>query len=115
MPRGIFKKDQPFALFRDNREIPCQIVPLVAETDGTLRWVLVDFQDDVGANATNKYVLKAIAPKAEAATPLSVIDKANAVTVDTGRIEFTVDKKNPFGLFSSLSFILSGLPCLDVR
>ncbi len=102
LPRGAFKKGQQFAVFKDGKEIPSQVSPLVVETDGTLRWVLVDFQDDVAAKATNTYVLKAIAPKARPATALVVTDGAGAVTVDTGKMKFTIEKKKPFGLFSSV-------------
>jgi len=65
LPRGQFPAGQSFALFRaDGSELPCQSSPLVVEADGTLRWVLVDFQDDVAAGATNRYVLRAAKPAA---------------------------------------------------
>ena len=35
LPKGRFKVSQPFALFRETgEELPCQVNPLVVETDG---------------------------------------------------------------------------------
>ncbi len=103
LPKGMFKTGQPFALFNEaGKELPCQISSLVVETDGTLRWILVDFQDDLAASATNKYVLKAVSPKAKPSVALKVTDDGGAVTVDTGRMKFVIDKEKPFGLFESV-------------
>ncbi|MFP4055722.1 MAG: hypothetical protein ACLF0G_02515 [Candidatus Brocadiia bacterium] len=100
LPQGRFAKDQPFALFRaDGAEVPCQVSPLVVETDGTLRWVLLDFQDDVAAGATSRYLLRAARPSARPDPALAVEEDADAVRVDTGAVSFTVSKREPFGLF----------------
>ena len=104
LPRGQFPAGQSFALFRaDGSELPCQSSPLVVEADGTLRWVLVDFQDDVAAGATNRYVLRAAKPAAAPAATLKIADTPEAVAVDTGRIKFVVSKKKPFGLFDTVA------------
>ena len=104
LPKGRFAKDQPFALFRqDGAELPCQVVPLVVEADGTLRWVLLDFQDDVGAGETKRYVLRAAKPSAAVAARLHVSADAGSVAVDTGKVRFVVAKAKPFGLFGSVA------------
>ena len=103
LPRGRFKTGQPFAFFKPGgREVPCQVTPLVAEPDGTLRWILLDFQGDVPAKGTSKSLLKAVQPRAKSSVSLRVKEDADAVTVDTGRIKFVVDKKAPFGLFKTV-------------
>ncbi len=103
LPEGVFRSDQTFALFSAEGEaIPCQAVPLVVETDGTLRWILLDFQDDVAPRATQSYVLRAAEPEVRIAEPLSLEDTAEAVRVDTGAVRFTVDKQRPFSLLSSV-------------
>ncbi len=103
LPRGMFRRDQAFALFAaDGKEVPCQVSPLVVETDGTLRWVLLDFQADVPAGATNAYTLRAARPSARPARPLQVADAADGITVDTGAMKFTVARGKPFGLFDSV-------------
>ena len=113
LPRGRLRADQPFALFRaDGRELPCQTRPLVVETDGTLRWVLLDFQDDLPAGTTAKYVLKAARPSAAPARLLRIHESPQAVTVDTGVVQFAVSRKKPFALLDSVAVggkeVLSG-------
>jgi len=104
LPKGLFKKGQAFTLLgEDGKEIPCQVSPLVIETDGTLRWVLVDFQDDIAAGATNRYGLKAAKSSVKQTTRLAVADEPDHVTIDTGKITVTVAKNKPFGLFDAVS------------
>jgi len=105
LPKGMFRKGQAFALLKEGGgELPCQALPLIVRKDGSLRWVLVDFQDDLAAGATNRYVLRAVAgPGAKPASPVRVTETAGAVTVDTGKITFTISRTKPFGLFSSVA------------
>jgi len=100
LPKGVFSASQPFAVFQDAAaEVPCQVSPLVVETDGTLRWVLLDLQDDVAARATNAYVLRAAKPSVQPQQPLKIDDSPQAVTIDTGKITLVLSKQRPFGLF----------------
>ncbi|MHC4401031.1 MAG: hypothetical protein ACYTG0_15250 [Planctomycetota bacterium] len=100
LPKGLFSSDQPFALFCDDgRQIACQVTPLVVETDDTLRWILLDFRDDVAAAATNRYVLRVVEPTVKPAAELRVRDDAEALRVATGAITLTVAKNRPFRLF----------------
>lgn len=104
LPKGLFGKEQQFSLVRDDgTEIPCQVSPLVVETDRTLRWVLVDFQDDVGERAVNRYTLRAAKSKVQSAIRLMIADDDRNITVDTGKIAFNVSKSASFGLFSSVT------------
>jgi len=104
LPAGRFHAGQPFSLAReDGTALPCQVSPLVVETDGTLRWVLVDFQDDVGAGAMQPYVLRAGNATARPSVALKIDESEKAVTVDTGKIRFVVDKTQPFGLFREVT------------
>ncbi len=104
LPPGRFAKDQPFALHRaGGAELPCQVTPLVVHTDGTLRWVLLDFQDDIAASGTNTYVLRAAKPTARGPRGLQVSQVGGDVSVDTGKIRFVIAKYRPFGLFDSVS------------
>lgn len=109
LPKGMFKQGQEFALFGDDGgEVPCQVSPLVVETDGTLRWILLDFQDDIAANAVNQYVLKAVRAKAKWNTRLKVDDGEEGVSIDTGTLRAVVSKKKPFALLEDV--IVSGKP-----
>ena len=111
LPAGMFRKGQPFAVFKDGREIPAQVLPLITRKDGSPRWVLVDFQDDLAAGKTVKYVLKAVEPKARPATPLKLVDGPDALTVDTGKMKFVISKTQPFGLFGSVT--VAGKPVVS--
>jgi len=103
LPPGRFAKDRPFALRRaGGPKLPCQVTPLVVDTNGTLRWVLLDFQDDIAAGGTNRYVLRAARPTAKVPRGLEVNQGAGGVSVDTGRIRFTVARGKAFGLFDSV-------------
>jgi hypothetical protein len=100
LPQGTFPRDQAFALFAANgQEIPCQVSPLVVETDGTLRWILVDFQDEVAAGEIKTYVLRATDPTVTGGESLKVTESAEAVAVDTVALQFAISKGKPFALF----------------
>ena len=60
--------------------------------DNSVRWLKVDFQADVPATETATYFLRDDAKGAPPATPLKVTEDANAITVVTGRLKFTVSK-----------------------
>jgi len=101
---GQFTKDQPFALYRaDGTQLPCQITPLVVHTDGTLRWVLLDFQDDVEASGTNRYVLRPVRATVKPQHGIQVCRNDRGVSVDTGKISLAIAKDKPFGLFDTVS------------
>ncbi len=102
LPRGKFKKGQDFAVFDGGREIPAQVLPLVVDEKGFLRWVLVDFQTDLAAGARKEFALKAVKGTAKPASPLKLVDDAAGVTVDTGRVKFTIARGEPFVLFNSV-------------
>jgi len=102
LPAGTFQKDQPFAAFEGGKEIPAQVLPLVVDEKGFLRWVLVDLQTDVASNQRKEFTLKAVKATARPASPVKLTRSADGVAVDTGRIRFTISKAKPFGLFGSV-------------
>ncbi len=101
LPAATFKKDQLFAVFAGGAEVPAQVLPMVVDEKGFVRWLLVDAQLDLAAKERKELVLKAIAPAARPAAVLKVTDDASGVTVDTGKVRFTVARDKPFSLFSS--------------
>ncbi|HOX06705.1 MAG TPA: hypothetical protein PK280_09900 [Planctomycetota bacterium] len=103
LPAATFRKDQPFAVFNGAGEVPAQALPMVVDEKGFVRWLLVDFQTDLGARETKTYTLRAAKPAVAPASPLKVADDASGVTVDTGRIRFVISREKPFGLFGSVS------------
>jgi hypothetical protein len=102
LPWGRFKRDQQFAVFKNGTELPAQVVPLVVDERGYLRWVLVDTQVDLPAKGRKELFLRARRSAAKPASSLKVSSGAGGVSVDTGRLRFEIAGSKPFGLFSSV-------------
>jgi hypothetical protein len=100
-PRGRVPADQAFSLFDGDNEIPLQVTPLVQE-HGTLRWVLLDFQLDLGANEARKLELRPKPGKAAPDPPLRVTESADAIEVDTGPLGFVISRSQPFALLHAV-------------
>jgi len=113
LPAGRFKPDATFALFDGERAIPVQVTPLVVGPKGFLRWVLLDYQLTVKANERRTLTLRTGTPASlpAAAGPLKIQETAAGVTVDTGRVAFTVSKTAPFGLVEGVR--VGGKPVLS--
>ncbi|MBI5295027.1 MAG: S-layer homology domain-containing protein [Chloroflexi bacterium] len=76
-----------------------------------IKWVLVDFQADVAANASAVYHLKNSTSPAHP-SPIQVTDSAGTVEVDTGRARFMVSKSG-FRLFDQVYLDRDGDAALD--
>jgi hypothetical protein len=103
LPAGVFKKDQGFAVFSAGGEVPAQVLPLVVDGQGYVRWVLVDIQTDLAAGEKKAFTLRTASPAAKPATALKVTEDAVGLTVDTGKIRFMIPKDKPFGLFGAVA------------
>ena len=81
------------------REVPLQAARTGVHRDGSVRWLLLDFQADVPAEGRRlslefgEGVTRAPVP-----APLRVVDGEAAIEVDTGALRFTVSKKRFSGL-----------------
>ena len=102
LPWGEYRKENDFLLFDGPKLMNAQVLPLVTDERGFLRWVLLDFQADLKANEKRTFRLKVFKQLA-AARKVNVINRANGVTVDMGRLRYTIAKEGPFTLFTSLS------------
>ena len=93
LPKGAVKTTGELALKNaSGKVVPCQFDTVIRWSDGSVKWVDLNFQADVAPSTENKYRLgkgKTVAPVG----PVKVTDGANTVTVDTGTISFTVPKK----------------------
>jgi len=59
LAQGELRSDRRTALFdADGKEIPLQTEVLNRWPDGTIRWLLLDFQVDLAANQSKRYVLR---------------------------------------------------------
>ena len=61
LPWGVYKASQHFAL----KEVPSQVVPLVVDEKGYLRWVLLDLQTDLKPDEKKTFTLTTAAPPPE--------------------------------------------------
>jgi hypothetical protein len=102
LERGRFKKDQAFAVFEGDKEIPAQVLPLVVDGEDCLRWIVIDLQTDLAANQKKEFTLKAAKGSAAPARAVKVSSDEEGTTVDTGRLRFTISKKQPFSLFTTV-------------
>ncbi|MDD4888655.1 MAG: hypothetical protein PHU85_01900 [Phycisphaerae bacterium] len=103
LPEGQFQKDQAFALFDGDKEIPVQAWPMVVNEKGALRWVLLDFQTDLKAKEKKAFVLKTAKPSVAPPAALKVAEAADGVTIDTGKIKLAVAKGQPFSLVTGVT------------
>ncbi|MCA8914008.1 MAG: hypothetical protein KDB90_01250 [Planctomycetes bacterium] len=87
-------------------------------TPASIRWVMVDFLADLsGAGGVGKYQLNNTGTGSATGTNLNVTSGASTIVVNTGQVEFTVNK-NSFRLFDSVKIDrdLGGTPndeCLN--
>jgi len=103
LPRGLFKPGEvQLALFDKNKPVPAQVSELVVGPNGFVRWVLLDFQLDLGANGTKELLLRTGRP-VPPERPLKVKETAEAVHVDTGRMALTIRRNRPFTLLENVT------------
>ncbi len=100
LPRGEVADLSPLYLTDPSGQVvPAQFRALTHWADGSINWVLVDFQADVPANGEATYTLSydGAQQNSAAATSLNVNEDDEHITVDTGAIRFAVNRKT-FGL-----------------
>jgi hypothetical protein len=92
------------ALFSaDGKPVPAQFLPLVRLEDGSLQWVLADFQADVPANGNAGYVVKA-GKSAAHVSPVVVSEKDGIYTLNNGPLKVVIDAASPvFDLIHSIA------------
>jgi PcRGLX-like protein central beta sandwich domain len=103
LPLRVYKKDQVFTVTSSGGQaIAAQVLPLVVDKDGFVSWVLVDLQTDIPAKGRVELVLRAGGQKVSPPVKLQVTEGNDGVTVNTGKMVFTISKTLPFSLFSSV-------------
>ncbi len=115
MPVGMLRETEGLAVVDpDGDRVPAQFRVLARWADGSVKWVLVDFQAKAGSSGTAAYNLtddtgdEAPAPRQFATdhsttyTSVCVEETENDLHVDTGVLRFTVDRHR-YRLFHSVS------------
>lgn len=78
------------------REIPAQFTPLsrYGGRDDSLRWVLLDFQQDVPANGEVTVHLRNDRPARPVAAPVRIVETAEGISVDTGALVAEISRRS---------------------
>ena len=93
LTRGVVRAPEDLALFdEDGRLVDVQFETLSRWGDGSLRWVLLNFLQSVGAQETRRFELKHLPGEAlDASTrQVSVTEADDVFQVDTGKVRFQV-------------------------
>lgn len=89
--KGILSSASKVRLLKGGAEIPAQFLRTAVWPDGSVRWLLVDFQVDLPASGTASLILRTgQAPKT--VQGITVSDQGGQITVDTRAAVFTFDK-----------------------
>ena len=95
-PRGTIYSDQDVQI----AGVPAQFKALSYWQDGSVKWLLCDFQADVSAYGRSTYYLSDGTGSASG-TPLTASEDVDSIVVKTGPLKFVVSKTD-FNLFQRL-------------
>ena len=96
LPQGLIFSDQSVKI----NGVDGQFKSLSTWPDGSIRWLLCDFQATVAANGSTTYTLTDGTGNATG-TNLSYTESSSSIVVRTGVAEFAINKNN-FNLFDSV-------------
>ena len=95
LPSGVASSPDELGLYDGTgTRLPVQLRPLARHRDGSLEWVLLDFAADLEGGGRAEYLLAPATgdePAADAA--ITVTDDEDGVRVHTGRLSFTVPRR----------------------
>ncbi|WJW74435.1 hypothetical protein QVG61_07875 [Thiohalobacter sp. IOR34] len=95
LPYGLVQDVASLRLLDEQgREIPCQFEATSRywARDGSIRWVLLDFQLDLPAGGKRRLWLSNDQPAAPVAKPIRIRETADAIEVDTGVLRVRVPR-----------------------
>jgi hypothetical protein len=99
LPRDLGLTDASTLLLvdSDGNPVPAQFTPLARwggapdDASAPIRWVLLDFQASVGPQETVYYFLQEGGPGPAPENPITIVEGATALIVDTGAVQFSID------------------------
>ena len=98
LPEGAVGDAGELTLAGPEGVVPVQLRPLARWPDGSLKWVLADFQARVDGGEPSVYHLQAGAPAASPDEAVEVTETEEAVVVCTGPLRLSLSRVRP-GLF----------------
>ncbi len=113
LPKGIVSDSAELVLMNSSEElVPLQSKVLSRWSDGSIRWVLLDFQAEAGATCTSKYRVERFESDAitDTESKIALKECVDTIEVDTGAAVFVIDKTNykPFA-----RVVVSGMEVID--
>lgn len=96
LPQGMLKEASAVRLLSPaGKDVPVQTAALARWTDGSVKWLLLDFTADVPANAVAAYCLEmGRAGKATPLRPIVVSESRHEISVDTGVLKLVVSRRH---------------------
>jgi exo-rhamnogalacturonan lyase-like protein len=100
LPKGAISRARLLELTGPGGVVPCQFTEMARWSDGkSVKWVLLNFKATVAAKQKATYTVKLAKARARALGPMPVpmllaTKAGDVVTVNTGRVKFTVRGKN---------------------
>ncbi len=86
----------------DDTSLATQLRPLARWPDGSLKWVLVDWQSDLSADQSTGWTLGVGSDDVPAISdPIEIDETDEAITICTGRLRFTI-RRDRVGLFEQV-------------
>lgn len=113
LKEGMARREDQLAVFDANGQlVPCQFRTLARWPDGSIKWVLLDFQANIGKQTEAFYFLETDFKGNHPATTavLEVCQKDNEIHVDTGCLNVTLQRQG-FNLFQNVA--LNGRPVTE--
>ncbi|UCG31746.1 MAG: hypothetical protein JSU68_08755, partial [Phycisphaerales bacterium] len=105
LPKGGLRDAEKVRLMRNGAEVPAQFrASGLWRPDKSIRWLLVDFQADIDAGATQTYTLEygsGISSRAQPAAPVRIEESVDGYRVATGAALFCISKR-VFDLFQEV-------------
>lgn len=100
-PMGLLFEGDDIYISDGINPIPGQFRILSKWRDGSIRWLLVDFQANVSANSIHKYYLCKGINSQPVPPKLEIKDGTHYLEIDTGVMKFRINKEN-FNLFDEV-------------
>ena len=101
--RGALRKDADLRVEAEGRGLPLQTRTMLAWPDGSVKWVLLDFQTDLEAGKDNRCHLfygDEVSSTEKAEQEIAIKQHEGRLTVTTGPLAFSVDSIGTFPLRS---------------
>ncbi len=97
LKKGLAADSIPFSLWTsDGICVPLQTLPLGQWSDGSIKWILLDFQVSVGAGEESYYILrpgKTPLLDSNSTKGISIKRQSDEIVIDTGSATFSFDTK----------------------